>query len=186
VRQGRSLRWKNRELGKLPRPAWYGPILQLGAHGHEPWLSVDDRCGPTCRACRGHGRGGRRCSKLSAMVASSAAGRGQSSVTMCLVGKGRRPAAAPWVRGSNPAPSCSAVRDRSGECRVTWDSYLPAVTVRARRRPRVSSGARTQRGPGSRSNRVVVRRTPHRPEVCAGSADRVAGRCGWPATPAGC
>jgi hypothetical protein len=33
-----------RELGKLPRAAPDGAILQLGGHGYEPWLSVDDRC----------------------------------------------------------------------------------------------------------------------------------------------
>jgi hypothetical protein len=36
-------RWENRELGKHPQTAPEGPILQLAGHGHEPWLSVDDR-----------------------------------------------------------------------------------------------------------------------------------------------
>jgi hypothetical protein len=49
----------HRELGKHLRTARYGPILQLGAHGHRPWLSVDDRWRPMRRARRGHGRRGR-------------------------------------------------------------------------------------------------------------------------------
>ena len=53
----------HRELGKQPRPARYGLILQLGGHGHRPWLSVDDRCGPMRRARRGHGRRARQDSK---------------------------------------------------------------------------------------------------------------------------
>jgi hypothetical protein len=50
-------------------------------------------------------------------------------------------------RGSNPAPCCFAVRGRSGECRATSDSGMPAVTARARRGPAVSDAVRTQRGP---------------------------------------
>jgi hypothetical protein len=42
-------------------------------------------------------------------------GRGPSSATPCLVGKGRRPAAAGGVRGSNPAPGFFAVQGHSGE-----------------------------------------------------------------------
>jgi hypothetical protein len=34
-------------------------MLQLGGHGHRPWLSVDDRCRPMLRARWGHGRRGR-------------------------------------------------------------------------------------------------------------------------------
>jgi hypothetical protein len=46
----------HRELGKLPRTAPYGPMLQLGRHGHRPWLFVNDRCRPMVRARWGHGR----------------------------------------------------------------------------------------------------------------------------------
>jgi hypothetical protein len=42
--------WQDRELGKHPRPARYGLMLQLGGHGHEPWLSVEDRWRPMLRA----------------------------------------------------------------------------------------------------------------------------------------
>ena len=48
-----------RELGKHPRTARHGLILKLGGHGHEPWLSVDDRRRPVLRARREHGRGER-------------------------------------------------------------------------------------------------------------------------------
>jgi hypothetical protein len=48
-----------RELGKHSRTAPDGLILQLSEHGHRPWLSVNDRCGPVLRARRGHGRRGR-------------------------------------------------------------------------------------------------------------------------------
>jgi hypothetical protein len=40
---GRNFNIHDRELGKLPRTARYGPILQLGGYRHRPWLSVDDR-----------------------------------------------------------------------------------------------------------------------------------------------
>jgi hypothetical protein len=40
------------------------------------------------------------------------------------------------------------VRGRSGECRVTCDSYAPVVTGRARRGPAVPDVVRTWRGPG--------------------------------------
>jgi predicted ester cyclase len=53
----------HRELGKHPRTAPDGPILQLGEDAHEPWLSVNDRCRPVRRARWGHGRQGRRSSK---------------------------------------------------------------------------------------------------------------------------
>jgi hypothetical protein len=53
----------HRELGKHPRTAPDGLILQLGGHGQCPWLSVDDRCRPMLRARRGHVRRGRRSSK---------------------------------------------------------------------------------------------------------------------------
>jgi hypothetical protein len=46
----------HRELGKLPRTARYGLILQLGGSRHRPWLSVNDRWWPMVRAHRGHGR----------------------------------------------------------------------------------------------------------------------------------
>jgi hypothetical protein len=39
-----------RELGKHPRTAPFRLMLQLGGRGHEPWLSVDDRC----ERCVGH------------------------------------------------------------------------------------------------------------------------------------
>src|SRR5215211_5829594 len=52
-RSGRRESNPHRELGKLPRPAPDGVIVQLGGHGHEPWLSVDDRCRPMLR----HGGG---------------------------------------------------------------------------------------------------------------------------------
>jgi hypothetical protein len=70
----------------------------------------------------------------------------------CLVGKGGRPAAV-GLRGSNPAPSCFAGQGRSGECRVTCGSRMPAVTDRARRGPAVPDAVRTQHGPGSRTYR---------------------------------
>jgi hypothetical protein len=84
---------KHRELGKHPRTAPDGLILQLGGHGQCPWLSVDDRCRPMLRARRGHVRRGRRSSKddvarsLLATVASWIGGRGLSSVTACFAGK---------------------------------------------------------------------------------------------------
>jgi hypothetical protein len=49
---------ENRELGKHPRTTPYGLILQLGRHGHRPWLSVNDRWRPMVRARRGHGQRG--------------------------------------------------------------------------------------------------------------------------------
>jgi hypothetical protein len=48
--------YEHRELGKLPRAAPDGLILQPGGHEHRPWLSVNDRWGPMLRARRGHGR----------------------------------------------------------------------------------------------------------------------------------
>lgn len=47
---------KHRELGKHPRTAPDGLILQLGRHGHRPLVTVADRCGPMGRARRGHSR----------------------------------------------------------------------------------------------------------------------------------
>jgi hypothetical protein len=47
-----------RKLGKHPRAAPDGLVLQLGGHGQRPWLSVDDRWEPMLRARRGHGRRG--------------------------------------------------------------------------------------------------------------------------------
>jgi hypothetical protein len=38
-RLGATQRDQYRELGKLPRTARYGPILQLGGYRHRPWLS---------------------------------------------------------------------------------------------------------------------------------------------------
>src|SRR5215216_1855040 len=46
----------HRELGKHARAAPYGPMLEVGGHGHRPWLSVGDRCRRVVRARRGHGR----------------------------------------------------------------------------------------------------------------------------------
>jgi hypothetical protein len=68
-------------------------------------------------------------------------------MTTCLVGKGRRPTAAVGVRGSNPVQCCCTVRGRSGGRPVTCDSYSPAVTARAHRRPAVPGAMRIQRGP---------------------------------------
>jgi hypothetical protein len=61
---GQDLGPLHRELGKLPRTAPDGLILQVGGHRHRPWLSVDDRCRPIFRARRGHGGAWRTASGL--------------------------------------------------------------------------------------------------------------------------
>jgi hypothetical protein len=66
----------------------------------------------------------------------------------CLVGEGRRPAAA--VRwDSNPVPCCFAVRGRTAGPPVTCGSHLLSVTARAHRGPAVPDAVRTQHGPES-------------------------------------
>jgi hypothetical protein len=80
----------HRELGKHSRTAPDGLMLQLGGHGHRPWVSVDDRCRPMLRARWGHGRRGRTRRRR--------AGDGHQLdrrvrpllVTACLVGKSRQ------------------------------------------------------------------------------------------------
>jgi hypothetical protein len=62
-RPGRGPSAAHRELGKHPRVAHRGPLMQLSRHGDGLLLSVNDRCRPMLRARRGHGRRGRRCSK---------------------------------------------------------------------------------------------------------------------------
>jgi hypothetical protein len=84
---------QHRELGKLSRTAPDGLILQLGGHGHRPWLSLDDRCRPMLKARRRTAGENELGAGVVAMVTSSTGGRGPSSVTTCLVAKGRRPAA---------------------------------------------------------------------------------------------
>jgi hypothetical protein len=44
----RTERRSSPRTGKHPRPAPDGLILQLGGHGHEPWLSVGDRAVDRC------------------------------------------------------------------------------------------------------------------------------------------
>jgi hypothetical protein len=63
--------------------------------------------------------------------------------------QGPEVAAAPWVRGSNPAPGCFAVRGRDGGRSLTCDADSPMLTARARRGPAVTDAVRTQHGPAS-------------------------------------
>ena len=74
-------RQAHRELGKHPRTAPDGVILQLSGSGDEPWLSVGDRWKPMVRARWGHGRRERTRLGLVAMVTSSAGGLGRSRAT---------------------------------------------------------------------------------------------------------
>jgi hypothetical protein len=65
---------------------------------------------------------------------------------VCIVGKGRWPAAA--VRwGSNPLSGRSTSRGPRREGPVTWNCRIPVVTACARRGPAASDAVRTQRGP---------------------------------------
>jgi hypothetical protein len=92
----------HRELGKHPRTAHRGLLVQLSGRGHRPLLSVDDRSGPRLRARRGTagedetllGRGGD----------GHQLGRSVRSVQgdTCLVGKRR------WARASRYPPTWSA------------------------------------------------------------------------------
>jgi hypothetical protein len=82
-----------RELGKLPRTAPDGLVLQLGGPGQRPWLSMDDRCRPMCRARWGTASENDAARSVPATVTSWAEGLGLSLLTTCLVGKRRRSAA---------------------------------------------------------------------------------------------
>jgi hypothetical protein len=137
----------NRELGKLPRTALYGRAYSSAGMSIDrgcPWMTATNRCLGHVGGTAGENELGAACV---AMVTSLARGCGRSSVTTCLVGKGRRPTAAPWVRGSNPSPCCCAVRGRSGGWHVTCDCHSPTLTARARREPAVPDAVRTQHGP---------------------------------------
>jgi hypothetical protein len=143
----------HRELGKLPRTAPDGLMLQLGGTRTDrgcPWMTAVDRCLGHVRARpvrlnmarawrRWHHLGGRVWSVLG---------------DACLVGKGRWPAAAVGVRGSNPALCCLAVPGGSGEGCVTCGCCALVVTAGARRGPGVSGGVRTRRGPGRPRSRA--------------------------------
>jgi hypothetical protein len=100
----------HRELGKHPRTAHRGLLVQLSGRGHRPLLSVDDRSGPRLRARRGTagedetllGRGGD----------GHQLGRSVRSVQgdTCLVGKRR------WARQPiSPHMECTAWAAGPGE-----------------------------------------------------------------------
>jgi hypothetical protein len=123
-----------------------------------------------------HGRqGGARFEPVGVGI-SLRAGRGQSSATTCLVGKGHRPAAAIGVRGSNPAPGCCAARCRSGEGRVSCGSCAPAVTAGALYGP---GRPRSRLAPVLSGARLLRRVGPARPGAGSAAVPGSAGsRCG--------
>ena len=94
-----------RELGKHSRPAPSGVMLQLRGHGHRPWLSVDDRCGPVRRHVGGMADENDRGRDLAAVAPARVLGE---------VGLGEHRSGASGPTGSSRAPAGGPVRSTEG------------------------------------------------------------------------
>jgi hypothetical protein len=97
----------HRELGKLPRTAPDGLVLQLGGPGQRPWLSVDDRCRPMRRHVGG------AAGENDAAPSVLTTGSGPSLLTTCLVGKLRTSAAVRYSR-----EGCGSLADAARDLHV--------------------------------------------------------------------
>jgi hypothetical protein len=106
----------NRELGKLPRTAPYGAILQLGGNTHRPLLSVNDRCRPRLsppavdRDLAGQGRSGEagRGGRPPLMI--RCCGDNRRSDGGCRPQRRRRPCQVAGRAGGVAGPGCGPVR----------------------------------------------------------------------------